>query len=193
MPAVTKHQREITVELTITRIPVGPAPTFTGWLRDITAWKAAEIERTRMEAAQRLLDQTTLALASSLDFSATLEKAARSAVPDLADWCLVDLANEAGELGQVASAHIDPHKEELARRLGRELVPILELQHGAHHVFRTGISEIYPDVHDLQWTAQALGTEYPELLRELGVVSYICVPIQFRGNRFSFEETGWAS
>jgi PAS domain S-box-containing protein len=183
MPAVTKDQRRITVELAITRIPVGPAPTFTGFLRDITAWKAAEIERRHQDAAKRLLDQSTVALASSLDFSATLEKAARAAVPELADWCLVDLANEAGELGQVASAHIDPRKEELARRLGRDLVPDLDLQHGAHHVFRTGISEIYPEVHDVQWTAQVLGTEYPELLRELGVVSYICVPIQFREKR----------
>jgi PAS domain S-box-containing protein len=179
MPAATKEKGEIVVELSVVNVPVGASPSFTGFLRDITARTRAESERKHHEAAQRLLDQATVALASSLDVSETLQKAAGSAVPELADWCLVDLVSQTGELGQAAYAHDDPEKEELAQRLGRELLP--EFQHGSYHVFMTGKPELHPELGDLEWAGQLLGTGCSGLLRELGVASYLCVAIQFRG------------
>jgi PAS domain S-box-containing protein len=181
MPALTRQGHEIVVELSIVSIPDDGSSTFTGFLRDITARKQAEAERKRQEDAQRLLDQATVALASSLDVSHTLARAVRAVVPELADWCVLDMVSESGELGQVACAHVDPEKEALCQRLGREQLFDRELPHGAHHVFRTGKAELYPDLADVHWTAQLLGTGHPELLRELGVLSYLCVPVTFRG------------
>jgi len=179
MPALTKDGEEIAVELSVVMLPVGASPTFAGFLRDITAQKQTESERKQQETSRRLLDQATVALSSSLDISETLEKAARIAIPDLGDWCLVDLASQAGELGQATAAHLDPEKEELARRLGREIIP--EVQHGAQRVFTTGQPELHPALDDLEWAGGLLGTGHSRLLRELGVGSYLCVPIQFRG------------
>ena len=122
MPALTKNRGEISVELNVTRIPVGASPSFTGFLRDITALKHAENERNQQQAAQRLLDQATVALAGSLDIAETIEKAARFAFP-ASRPASVELVGEAGDLGQAAAAHGDPEKEALARRLGREVLP----------------------------------------------------------------------
>ena len=51
-----------------------------------------------------LLDRT-------LDFDETLRSLARLAVPDLADWCTVDVIDE-GELRNVVVSHVDPSKVE---------------------------------------------------------------------------------
>src|SRR6185295_3933315 len=85
MPALTKSGAEIDVELIVIRSPADGSQDFIGFLRDITAQKRVEHERARHDGAQRLLDQATVALASSLDISETMQKAARFAVPDLAD------------------------------------------------------------------------------------------------------------
>jgi PAS domain S-box-containing protein len=178
MPAMRKDGSEIAVELSVVRLPGSEPPMFTGFLRDITAQKQAESEKKHQEAFERLLDRASVALASSLDISQTTAKAARLAIPDLADWCLVDLATEAGELSQAAAAHVDPDREALARRLGREVIP--ESEHGSHQVFRSGKPELHPALDDLAWAGDLLGTEYPGRLRELGVISYLSVPIEFR-------------
>src|SRR5688572_30096792 len=68
-----------------------------------------------------------------------------------------------------------------ARDLGRRIRHERNLEHGVAHVLRTGRSEIVPEVTDLTWAARALGVEHPELLRELGARSYMCVPLQARG------------
>ena len=128
---------------------MGASPSFVGFLRDITAQKQAESEKNRQAEAQRLLDHATVTLASSLDISATIQNAARLAVPGFADWCIVDLPGDTGELRQAAAAHVDPEKEELARRFGRDIVQ--ELRQGAHNVFTTGESELQPALGETRW------------------------------------------
>jgi CheY-like chemotaxis protein len=57
--------------------------------------------------------------ASSLDYRSTLATVAQFAVPQIADWCGVDLLEADGEAPQqVAVAHVDPHKVRWARELG---------------------------------------------------------------------------
>ncbi|HZN95336.1 MAG TPA: PAS domain S-box protein, partial [Myxococcales bacterium] len=181
LQAMTKERGEIAVELSVVQVTEGASPAFTGFLRDITARKRAEAERERRDQAQQLLDGATLALAGSLEISETIQRAARAALPGLADWCLVDLADENGELGQAAAAHVELEKEGLARRLGRERIPDPGLPRGVHHVFRTGLAEVHAHAEDHASTARLLGTERSSLLHELGVESYLCVPITVRG------------
>jgi PAS domain S-box-containing protein len=177
LPGLRKDGTEITCELTIVRLPGTTPPLFTGFLRDVTEQRASEARRD-------FLDRATLALASSLDLSTTLQQAARVAVPDMADWCLVDAVGDDTRLTQVAAAHVDPSKQDLARQLARSLALQPGLGHGAMHVFLTGKPELHPEITDVKWAAKLLGTEYPELVRQLGVYSFICVPIRFRGRTF---------
>ena len=46
------------------------------------------------------------------------------AVPRIADWASVELVDDAGDLVQLAVAHVDPAKVELARRLRERYPPI---------------------------------------------------------------------
>src|SRR3712207_8864242 len=55
-----------------------------GTLTDIT-------ERKRAEEALRLLAEASAELSSSLDYQSTLANVASLAVPQLADWCAVDI------------------------------------------------------------------------------------------------------
>lgn len=169
------------VSVSALRDEEGRTRGFAKITRDVSARRAAELERERRQAAQALLDRATLALAESLDESETLQRAAHAALPDLADLCLVDLADEGGELGRVAAAHLDPQQNELAGRLGRASIVDRGLPNGVHHVFRSGESAIHPTLEAAAEAAQLLGADDPEVVRELGVGSYICVPIQLRG------------
>ena len=152
--------------------------------RDLSERKRAEqalrASEKRAEAYQRLLSDATALLVTALDYQATLDKIARLCVPELADWCIVDLVED-HLIVQVAVAHIDPDKEALARELARTLPLRRELDRGAPHVIRTGRPEIYPEVDSPMWLAEALGADHPELLRQLGATSYMCVPLQARG------------
>ena len=67
------------------------------------------------------LAEASRALADTLDYEATLQAAARLAVPYLADFCLIDLLTEAGQPTRVAVAHPDPAQARPAPGAGRAL------------------------------------------------------------------------
>ncbi|HVA23645.1 MAG TPA: response regulator, partial [Chloroflexota bacterium] len=87
----------------------------------------ARLHREQIEARQRaerdarrvaFLAAAGEQLVSSLDYRTILDKLARLAVPDLADWCVVDVL-DGDVLEHVAVAHVDPAKEQLARDVQR--------------------------------------------------------------------------
>ncbi len=81
-------------------------------IEDVTAVKTAEVH-------MRVLAESGRVLASSLDSKQTLRNVAEAAVPGLADWCMVDLLDDAGQRARVASAHRDPAQRDLVARLRR--------------------------------------------------------------------------
>lgn len=105
LPALTQDGRELAMELSVTRLPDGPATSFVAFARDISQRKQAERDRNRQLEAQALLDHVTVALASSLDLNDTVHKAARLVVRGFADRCAVDLLGERGSLQPAAIAH----------------------------------------------------------------------------------------
>ena len=68
---------------------------------NITDVKRAQLAESFMAEASRLL-------ASSMDYAETLRQVARLAVPQIADWCAVDVLTESGEIERVAVHHDDP-------------------------------------------------------------------------------------
>jgi signal transduction histidine kinase/CheY-like chemotaxis protein len=69
------------------------------------------------EARSAFLAEVGAILAASLDYEVTLASLVRLAVPRIADYCTLFEVAEGG-LRQVASAHVDPAREPLLRRLG---------------------------------------------------------------------------
>ena len=71
----------------------------------------------RGELSQRLLAQAGMVLATPLDFETRLSNLAQLVVPDLADWCAVDMLDADGTLRRLTVVHIDPSKIALAHEL----------------------------------------------------------------------------
>ena len=180
------------VELTITRLDQGDAPLFTGWLRDITERKRAEEERERLlqreesarVAAQRLAERFALLaeagalVGASLDYEETLAAVAHATVPQLADWCAVDILEEDGSIKPAAVAHADPAREKWAWEL-RSRYPVRpDASTGTAKVIRTGTSELMPEITDSAIVAAARDDEHLALLREVGLRSAIIVPLR---------------
>ena len=141
-------------------------------IEDITEIKQAEL-------SQRFLAEAGRVLTGSLDYESTLAAVARLAVPEIADWCVVDLRTEDG-FERVAVQHSDPDRLALADELTRRYPPDPTAPTGVAQVLRTGRSEFYPEVTDEMLAAGARGEEHLELLRSVGFVGAMIVPIGLR-------------
>jgi len=173
----------------------GRAVRFIGTVLDITERKRAEAERDLLLAREQLaraeavrarrrlalLASVGTVLYSPLDYEATLESIARLAIPELADWCLVDIVEESGSVSQLAAAHADPAREGLLhelmayRRFGEDAPGTVA------QVLRTSRPVLVAETSESFLAERATGEEHLGLLRDLGVCSIISVPLLARG------------
>ena len=140
--------------------------------------------RAQAEAAERraaFLAQASATLSASLDYDSTLKSVADLAVPHLADWCAVCVLDAEGEVRLVAAAHQDPSKVPLAWDESRRYLLRLSAPHGPGRVIHTGEPELVSEISDSLLRAVAGGAEHLALLRGLGFVSYMAVPLSARG------------
>jgi serine phosphatase RsbU (regulator of sigma subunit) len=149
-------------------------PLAVNLVEDLTALKKAEM-------GQRLLSESGRILASSLDFERTLQEVARLAVPELADWCGVDMPGPHGEVVPVAIAHVDPAKVALGRALRHEYPVDPMGESGLPAVLRGAPSFIAPRVGDDELVAFATDERHLELLRAVGFAAVMVVPISAHG------------
>jgi PAS domain S-box-containing protein len=137
----------------------------------------------RSEEAQRFLAESGRVLAGSLDYGETLATVAQLAVPEIADWCGVDVVGEDG-LERVAVAHVDPEKVRFAKELAERYPADLSGDQGVGGVLRNGRSELYPEIPDEMLVAAARDPEHLELLRSLGMRAAMIVPMTVHGTVF---------
>jgi len=142
-------------------------------LEDITETKEQELR-------ERFLAHAGEVLASSLDYEETLTQVTRLAVPDLADWCSIELLQD-GEIQQVAVAHVDPERVTFARELRRRFPPRLEDRFGVGAVLRTGRGEHHPSIPDELLVQRAADPEHLRILREVQMRSAMIAPLRVRG------------
>jgi GAF domain-containing protein len=127
------------------------------------------------------LAEASEVLASSLDYRATLASVARLAVPTLADWCAVDVLGEDGSLERLAVEHQDPEKIRLAHELEERYPADPDAPRGVHQVLRTGEPEMMSEIPEELLDQAARDEEHREMIKELGLKSYIVVPLMARG------------
>jgi len=138
-------------------------------------------DRKRAEEALRFLAEASEVLSSSLDYRETLTSVARLAVPRLADWCAVDMIGEDGSFERLAVAHQDPEKVALAYELQKRYPPDPDASYGLLNVLRTGEPEMLSEIPPELIKETARDTEHREILRRLGLRSYVVVPMIARG------------
>ena len=133
----------------------------------------------RAERRRAFLARAMETLVSSLDFSTTLKRVAELAVPELADWCTIDILDPgSGQPRQIAVAHHDPAKVEFAREVGQRYPPDLAAQTGSPQVMRSGKSELYSEIPMSLVEAAAVDAEHLRILRELKLESAMVVALR---------------
>jgi PAS domain S-box-containing protein len=154
--------------------PLPEGGLATQW-RDITA-------RKRAEEAARYLAQASDVLGASLDYERTLAELANLVVPQLADWCTVDVVGDDGAIRQLALAHANPEKVSWARELSKRYPPDPNAPSGGPNVLRTGKPELYAEISDELLARSAVDDEHLRILREVGMRSAMVVPLRAHGS-----------
>ncbi len=160
---------------------------------DVTGFKERERELLARERAARaeavavgerakFLYEASTVIASSLDYEATLASVARLAVPRVADWCVIVLAEDlARRRPPVVVAHRDTDAAAAARDLAGRYPPDPGATAGAPAVVRTGRAELYEEVPDELLVAASRSPEQLAALRGLAPSSAMVVPMVARG------------
>lgn len=137
-------------------------------------------EKTRQEAQRGFLLRAVDELNSSLDYEQTLASLARMAVPRLADWCSVDIA-DGGKVKRLAVTHVDPAKLGFVEELERKYPSNPDAPSGVPQILRTGKSEMMSEIPRDLIRAAAVDAAHLALIDELELRSYIGVPLKVQG------------
>ncbi|MEI9938808.1 MAG: ATP-binding protein [Pseudomonadota bacterium] len=145
--------------------------------RDVTLEKRAEKRRAFLARAMETL-------ASSLDYRTTLRRVAELAVPELADWCTIDILEPGARVSQqLAVAHVDPAKVAYAREIGQRYPSNRDARTGAPQVIRSGKSELYSEIPPALLEAGARDADHLRILRELKLESAMIVALRSEAGR----------
>lgn len=142
--------------------------------------RSYEREHAARERAAFLARASEL-LAGSLDPRTTLDQVAGLVVPDLADWCTIDLVAPDGTIRLGAVAHTDPGKARWARELAERYQADPAEPTGMPGVIRSGRSQLYRELPDEVVDAAARDQEHRRALRKVGIASAMAVPLRARG------------
>ncbi|HEY8432804.1 MAG TPA: GAF domain-containing sensor histidine kinase [Sandaracinaceae bacterium] len=143
-------------------------------------------ECVRAERAGRrsaFLAQATAVLTESLDIESIPARLIELCVPELADWCVLDVVKDGGPRSRVAVAHVDPQKRPFLLELARRYPPDVGTVHASARTFASGQSLLVPEFNDAALARYCVDAEHCRGLRALGTRSLMAVPLTARGRR----------
>jgi len=146
-----------------------------------TAERAAALEQERSRRRLEVLAEATSLLASTLDVDESLERLSDLVVPELADWCLVNLTEDDGSVRR-AGRHRDADMAPLLQRLEGFQAGDLPPDSPAGQVLAGAGPLLMAAVTDEQLRAANITQELYEASRALGVGSVIVVPLAARSS-----------
>lgn len=134
-------------------------------------------EQKRAMTLQTFLADVSKELSSSLDYTETLKKVSQLCVPDIADWCSVDLYHKDTGWDQVSVAHADAKKVNLAREY-RKLNPIsIDDPGGVSQVLRTGEPEFYSHFDAFDLSEYITDKDVLSFMESLHIHSLMMLPL----------------
>ena len=150
-------------------------------VRSLLAATAADVQKVhRAEEGARFLAETSRLLAQSLDYSQTLNQVADLAVPQLADWCFVDLVEPDGSFRKVAIRCASTENQQVCEELRRSYTPDTNRPHPIQQAYRTRRPELVTQVTDSWIQSRARDARHLELLRAMNMKSLIAIPLLAR-------------
>jgi PAS domain S-box-containing protein len=162
---------------------LGRAIPIRGRTGEIEFWvgTATDIhDRKLVEEQRAFLISAGDELSRTLDYRESLANVAALAASELADWCSVHIVEADGSIAEVALAHRDPAKLTFARELQERYAPDPEAATGVPAVIRRAEPELVPEIPDELLHAVATDELHHDLIAQLGLSSYLCVPLRGR-------------
>jgi PAS domain S-box-containing protein len=171
-------QMKVSISTAPLRNAAGQATGVVALVADITA-------RKRAEAAQVFLADATTALAATLDYEQTLDILARLCVPALADFCLVDMRDDAtGALRRMVVAHSDPARAAAWRAMQDRWPLDMAADYTIPQVIRTGRAAVYGEPNEAALRATLADEAQIQALLSFDLKGSIIVPLTARGRTF---------
>ena len=164
----TGEERWAVTKATPVRDEHGTVVLAVNIIEDVTDARLAERQ-------QRFLSAASMLVSSSLDIDVTLDKVAGAAVPELADWCCVDVPDERGVVRRAAMGAGD---RDGVDRLRDAMSMDTDDPGSPAHVLRTGVPVLIGDFDEAAARAWAGGdVERTAALLASGTRSAMVVPI----------------
>jgi signal transduction histidine kinase/CheY-like chemotaxis protein len=134
----------------------------------------------RPEPQERLelLFEAKEILSTTLDDRLVLDRLVHLLTPRLADFCVIDVLDDADQLQLAAVGHRDPDKVAIVREMRRHDPPSDADRVGAMRVTRSGRAELFREATDEVLGAGARSEEHLQLMRALGLRSLMVVPMR---------------
>src|SRR5688500_8644073 len=107
-------------------------------MEDLSVSQPGYVVRSAQDRGSQVLAEVSQALSASLDGQETLSTLARSLVPDLADYCFLDVFDSEGKVRSAEALHRDPALQEVMRELQFRFPADLGSANGMGRVLRTG-------------------------------------------------------
>lgn len=139
----------------------------------------------RMRDQRRSLEfliGATAKLDTSLEPAQTLRKIADTAVPELAELCVIDLLDRRGSIGSTVAAAVDPEVASAVECLRKTYPLQLDGDHPVAQVLRSGSPYVIHDLSDrsaVQRVAQS--DEHQQFMQDAGYRSAAVFPMVARG------------
>jgi len=172
----------------------GQTVRLMGACLDITDLRQAQEKAARLAAEQaaraaveayaaglRFLTRASRLLSSTLEYEETLRNVSELAVPEVADWCAIDLLDGDNKPRRVAVHHTDPQLRTLRFHI-TDLYPhhLGDGEDGVWTVVEKGEAAYHPEITDEWLAARIDDPERLEQSRMLGPRSAVTVPLAGR-------------
>lgn len=167
-----RNGEEFPADATISKLDTPRGPVLTVMLRDVTDERALERhERVLADVGRRLVD--------TLDYDAVLQVVAQLPVPEIGDWCIVDMVDEVARgqrvMERVVSHSEDPRLEQTLQAIASQRIDD-DAPSRVVDVLRSGRAELITDVTEEWLEAHTLPGQMAAA-RALGIRSLVFAPL----------------
>lgn len=163
---------------------------------DVTPHVEARLSAERERQRLAMFADIGKVMASSLDYHDNLQRIVRLVVPELADWCIIDVLDEGdGGLKTVAVAAAHDEKQQLLEEMRRRYPVRRDSRQPAADAMRDAAPVLVPDVAMSEIEDRAADARHVELLTRLAPESVSAVPLIVRGEpvgaiTYAYAESG---
>jgi PAS domain S-box-containing protein len=134
----------------------------------------------RVESNQAFLANAKSLLISTLDYDQILERVASSAIPYLADGCMVDIV-EGKAIKRIVTKHHDPIIQKYMTELQLKFPPHFDSPQPTAKVIRSGNPDLMVFVDQAVILKHTFNEIHADLITKIGIKTHIAIPLIIRG------------